>query len=179
MAQADKSKTKAAAEAPIDPGSIDPDELIGQAGSFEAYSPWMPVTQDMIDRFADATHDHQFIHVDPERANAETEYGGTIAHGFLTLSLLSAMAYAALPRVQGAAMGINYGFDKVRFLAPVRAGADIRAVFRLNSCERRRQGELLSGYDVTVEIKGEDTPALVAEWYGMAVLDEAAAEDGG
>jgi acyl dehydratase len=145
-------------------------EIIELAGKFEGYSPWITVDQDRIDRFADAIDDHQFIHIDPERAKAETPFGGTIAHGFLTLSLLSTMIYQTLPRAREAMMGINYGFDKIRFLAPVHAGAKIRGVFRLNECGLRKPGELLSKYDVTVEIEGSPTPALVAEWYGLAVL---------
>lgn len=145
-------------------------EITGLAGTFEGHSPWMEITQEMIDKFADVVFDHQFIHVDPERASAETPFGGTIAHGFLTLSLLSAMAYETLPRANEAVMGINYGFDKIRFLAPVPAGSRIRGLFRLSECEMRRENELLSKYNVTVEIEGSDTPALVAEWYGMAVL---------
>ena len=150
-------------------------EIIDLAGTFEAYSSWITVTQDMIDRYADVISDHQFIHVDPERAAKEAPYGGTIAHGFLTLSLLSTMAYEVLPRANEAVMGINYGFDKIRFLAPVPSGSRIRGVFRLSDCEIRREGELLSRYNVTVELEGSEKPALVAEWYGLAILGE----DGG
>lgn len=145
-------------------------EIKALAGSFEGVSPWIEVTQAMIDAFADATHDHQFIHVDPARAAAETPFGGTIAHGFLTLSLMSAMAYATLPRAREAAMGINYGFDKVRFLAPVRAGSRVRGRMKLAQCEERKPGELLSRYEVTVEIEGSDKPALAADWLGMTIL---------
>jgi acyl dehydratase len=145
-------------------------EIIELAGKFEGYSPWILVDQEQIDRFAEAIDDHQFIHVDPERARSETPFGGTIAHGFLTLSLLSTMIYQTLPRAREAVMGINYGFDKIRFLAPVPAGAKIRGVFRLNECDMRKPGELLSKYDVTVEIEGSQTPALVAEWYGLSFL---------
>lgn len=145
-------------------------EIAAAAGSFEGVSPWFEVTQVMIDAFADATHDHQFIHVDPERAAAETPFGGTIAHGFLSLSLMSAMAYAALPRAREAAMGLNYGFDKVRFLSPVRAGSRVRGRFRLAQVEQRKPGEMLSRYDATVEIEGSDKPALVAQWLGMSIL---------
>lgn len=145
-------------------------EIIARAGSFEAVSSWVHVTQDMIDRFAEATGDHQFIHVDPVRAAAQTPFGGTIAHGFLTLSLLSAMAYEVLPAPAEAAMGINYGFDRIRFLAPVPAGARVRARFQLVECGERKPGELLSRYNVTVEIEGSDAPALAADWLGLAVL---------
>ena len=148
---------------------VSADELPAMAGSFEGVSPWFEVTQERIDVFADATEDHQFIHVDPERA-AATPFGGTIAHGFLTLSMLSAMAYATLPRAREAVMGINYGFERIRFLAPVRAGARIRARMKLVSCEERKPGELLSRYEVTVEIEGSDKPALAAEWLGMSII---------
>lgn len=145
-------------------------ELKAMAGNFQATSSWVNVTQEMIDAFAEATADHQFIHVDPVRAKAETPFGGTIAHGFLTLSLLSAMAYEALPKPAEAVMGINYGFDKIRFLSPVPAGARVRAQFRLVECDERKPGEMLSRYAVTVEIEGADAPALVADWLGLAIL---------
>jgi acyl dehydratase len=145
-------------------------ELKASAGQIAATSSWYTITQDMIDRFADVISDHQFIHVDPARAKAETPFGGTIAHGFLTLSLLSAMAYEVLPTATEAVMGINYGFDKIRFLSPVPAGKRVRAHFRLLECGERKPGELLSRYDVTVEIEGSQNPALVANWLGLAVL---------
>ena len=107
------------------------DELKALAGQESGLSPWREVTQTMIDQFADATDDHQFIHCDPARAQAETPFGGTIAHGFLTLSLLSAFAFETAPRLQGADIGINYGFDQVRFVAPVKTGSRIRARFVL------------------------------------------------
>ncbi|MEC9344537.1 MAG: MaoC family dehydratase [Pseudomonadota bacterium] len=144
-------------------------ELMAQAGSLRAVSAWKEVTQEVIDTFANATGDHQFIHVDPARA-AETPFGGTIAHGFLTLSLLSSMAYDALPAAAEAVMGINYGFDKVRFLSPVPSGSRIRAHFALVECGERKPGELLSRYEVTVEIEGSDSPALAANWLGLAIL---------
>jgi acyl dehydratase len=153
-------------------------EIIGLTGVFQGISSWRAITQEMIDRFADITDDHQFIHVDPERATAETTFGGTIAHGFLVLSMLSAMAYETLPKAANAAMGINYGFDKIRFLAPVRVGSRIRGVFRLATCEMRRKNEMVAQYDVTIEIEDEEKPALVAEWYGMTVLATEARGDG-
>lgn len=146
------------------------EEIKALAGNFQAVSSWVTVTQEMIDTFARATDDHQFIHVDPVRAKAETPFGGTIAHGFLTLSLLSGLAYEVLPTTAEAVMGINYGFDKIRFLAPVPAGSRIRAQFRLVECEERKPGELLSRYGVEVEIEGVDTPALMADWLGLAIL---------
>ena len=127
-------------------------------------SRWFTVDQTMIDTFADATLDHQFIHTDPERARAETAFGGTIAHGFLTLSLLSAMNYDCVPKVREQTMGINFGFDKVRFMAPVKSGAKVRGRFVLKDA-RFRGAELLAiNYAVTVEIEGERKAALSAEW---------------
>ena len=145
-------------------------EFLAGAGSRVSASSWIAVTQAMIDGFADVTGDRQFIHIDPVRAAAETPFGGAIAHGFLTLSLLSVMAYEALPQPAERAMGINYGFDKVRFIAPVRAGARVRGVFRLAEAAERKPGELLARYEVTVEIEGGEKPALAAEWLTMAIL---------
>ncbi|MEZ5871997.1 MAG: MaoC family dehydratase [Nitratireductor sp.] len=145
-------------------------ELKAASGTLTGVSDWIEVTQAMIDQFADATHDHQFIHVDPARARSEAPFGGTIAHGFLSLSLLSALAMNALPPVKNAAMGINYGFDKVRFIAPVRSGSRIRGHFRLADFTERKPGEFMSRYEVSVEIEGSDKPALVADWLGLAFL---------
>jgi acyl dehydratase len=142
------------------------------AGTFEAVSSWVAVTQPMIDAFAELTGDRQFIHVDPVRAMAETPFGGTIAHGFLTLSLLSQMAYEVLPAPAEAVISINYGFDKLRFLSPVRSGSRIRARFKLLEFAERRPGEMLSRYDVTIEIEGHDKPALAAQWLGVVVLGQ-------
>lgn len=127
-------------------------------------SEWVTVDQAMIDKFADATGDHQFIHVDPERA-AQTPFGGTIAHGFLTLSLLPVLSERSdTPRVEGVRMGVNYGSDRLRFLAPVRAGKRVRAHFKLLEIEEKRPGQCQQTVEVTVEIEGEDKPALVTEW---------------
>jgi len=125
-------------------------------------SDWLLVDQAMVDRFASAIEDFQFIHVDPERAK-ETPFGGTIAHGFLTLSLLSAMAYQ-MPSIEGAVMGVNYGFNKIRFVSPVRSGARIRGRFTLAELTQIRPGEVQFMMQVTVEIEGQNKPVLVAEW---------------
>lgn len=130
-------------------------------------SSWHVVDQKRIDQFADVIEDHQFIHVDPERAARETAFGGTIAHGFLTLSLMSVMSYEVMPVIEGVTMGINYGCDKLRFLAPVRAGKRVRGRFTLTEATLRKPKELLSRTSVTVEIEGEDKPALAAEWLGL------------
>ncbi len=145
-------------------------ELASVAGSFEAVSGWIEISQEMIDAFAQITRDHQFIHVDPVRAKAETPYGGTIAHGFLTLSMLSAFAIDCLPVAAETAMSINYGFDKVRFLNPVRSGSRIRGRFKLLEYAARKAGEMQARYAVSVEIEGNDKPALAAEWLGVTIL---------
>ncbi len=133
-------------------------------------SPWLVVDQGCISRFADTTGDHQFIHVDPERAARETPFDGTVAHGFLTLSLLSCLgAEAGLVRLRGSRMMINYGLDRVRFLNPVRAGARIRGRFELLAADEKAANEFLLKHRATVEIENADKPALVAEWLSMAV----------
>jgi acyl dehydratase len=124
-------------------------------------SEWLLVDQDRIDRFAAATDDHQFIHVDPARA-AATPFGGTIAHGLLTLSLLPQFAYAILPVREGAQMSVNYGYDRIRFLAPVRSGKRVRARFEVAESVERVPRQWQTIYDVSVEIEGEAKPALVA-----------------
>ncbi|MGB0506129.1 MAG: MaoC family dehydratase [Pikeienuella sp.] len=140
--------------------------LRGKIGEEIGVTGWMDVSQDMINQFADVTSDHQFIHIDPDRAAKETPFGGAIAHGFLTLSLLSAMFYEAGPSVEGVAMGVNYGLDKVRFLSPVPAGARVRGRFTLASFDETKPGEVTYKHNVTVEIEGADKPALIAEWIG-------------
>ena len=147
-------------------------KLVDGGQPLEGVSPWLEVTQEMIDQFADATHDHQFIHVDAERAKAETPFGGTIAHGFLSLSLLSKFIVDCMPKVEEAVMGINYGFEKVRFLTPVPAGARLRGKFRLVECVQRKPSEYLSRYETTVEIENSEKPALVAEWLGLTITNE-------
>ena len=132
-------------------------------------SHWFVVDQERIDAFARVTEDEQFIHVDPEQASA-TPFGGTVAHGFLTLSLLSPMAYSTLPKVKGAAMGINYGFDRVRFLHPVRSGSRVRAHFLLTAGLKRSEREWQLVYDLTIEIDGQHKPALAATWLTMQVV---------
>ena len=142
------------------------EEIRSRVGEEVGVSDWIPVDQGRILAFADATEDHQFIHVDPDAA-AKTPFGGTIAHGFLTLSLLSRMAADAMLRPDGIRMGVNYGFEKVRFLAPVRAGKRVRGRFRLDRFEERSPGQFQFVHQVTVEIEGEDKPALIADWIGL------------
>lgn len=133
-------------------------------------SSWHLIDQPRIDSYADVTEDHQFIHVDPERARKETAFGTTIAHGFLTMSMMSVMSYEVMPAIAGTTMGVNYGFDKLRFISPVRSGKRVRGRFVLAEAKLRKAGELQSRTSVTVEIEGEDKPALVAEWLGLIYL---------
>ena len=144
-------------------------QLGERVGQEIGLSSWFLIDQKRIDAFADTTEDWQFIHIDPAAAKA-TPFGSTIAHGFLTLSMLSAIAYDALPKVSGLAMGVNYGFEKVRFVAPVRAGRRLRGRFRLTALTQRSALEYQSRKAVTVEIEGEDKPALVADWLSLYVL---------
>lgn len=130
-------------------------------------SSWHLIDQPRIDTYADVIEDHQFIHVDPERAKKETAFGTTIAHGFLTMSLMSIMSYEVMPVIAGTTMGVNYGFDKLRFISPVRSGKRVRGRFVLAEAKLRKPNELQSRTNVMVEIEGEDKPALVAEWLGL------------
>ena len=142
------------------------DEIRARIGQEVGVSSWLTVDQARIDAFADATEDRQFIHVDPESA-AQTPFGGTIAHGFLSLSLLSRMAVEATLLPDGLKMAVNYGFDRVRFLAPVRSGRRVRGRFTLDSVAEKAPGQYLMRHTVTVKIEGEDKPALTAEWLGL------------
>jgi acyl dehydratase len=130
-------------------------------------SSWHLVDQKRINLYADVIEDHQFIHIDPERAKKETPFGSTVAHGFLTMSLLSIMSYEVMPVIEGTTMGVNYGFDKLRFISPVKAGSRLRGRFVLAEAKLRKDKELQSRTNVTVEIEGEEKPALVADWLGL------------
>jgi acyl dehydratase len=142
------------------------DEIRARVGSEIGVSSWLTVDQARIDAFAEATDDRQFIHTDPAAA-AQTPFGGTIAHGFLTLSLLSRMAADAMLVPEGVKMAVNYGLDRMRFLAPVRSGKRVRGRFTLDSVEEKAPGQWLLRHTVTVEIEGEDKPALNAVWLGL------------
>jgi acyl dehydratase len=131
-------------------------------------SGWIMVDQARIDQFAQATEDHQFIHVDPQAA-AQSAFGGTIAHGFLSLSLLSRMGAEAMLLPEGMKVAVNYGLDRVRFLAPVRSGKRVRGRFRLDSIVEKAPGQWLLRHTVTVEIENEDKPALTAEWLTLLI----------
>jgi acyl dehydratase len=145
------------------------DEIRARVGQEVGVSSWLTVDQARIDAFADATEDHQFIHVDREAA-AAAGFGGTIAHGFLSLSLLSRMAAEAMFIPDGLKMAVNYGLDRVRFLAPVREGKRVRGRFTLDSIEEKAPGQWLMLHNVTVEIEGEEKPALTAVWLGLMFI---------
>lgn len=143
---------------------MNPQEIAAKVGEHFATSEWVEMSQERINQFADATGDHQFIHINEEAAKM-TPFGGTIAHGFLTLSLFPMlMAKSDCPRVEGVKMGVNYGGNKVRFLAPVRSGKRVRAHFKLLELEEKRPGQWQQTLEFSVEIEGEDKPALIAEW---------------
>lgn len=151
-------------------------EMRALIGREAGVSDWLAVTQDRIDAFADLCGDHQFIHVDPARA-AKTPMGGTVAHGFLTLSLLSYLAAGARPRIEGTVRAVNYGFDRVRFAAPVPAGARIRARFTLATLDESRPGEASLTWDVAVEVEGQEIsaggrPAIAARWLTRSYLEQ-------
>ena len=141
-------------------------DIKSRIGQEVGVSSWIEVDQARIDAFADATEDRQFIHVDPAAA-AQTPFGGTIAHGFLSLSLLSRMGAEATLVPEAVKMAINYGLDRVRFLAPVRSGKRVRGRFTLDSVEEKARGQLLMRHSVAVEIEGEEKPALNAQWLGL------------
>jgi len=148
--------------------TVKAESLVEYVGQSLGQSEWFQIDQDRINRFADATLDHQFIHVDPEKAK-HTPFGGTIAHGFLTLSLLpyfqSKMADMIIP--EGLKMGMNYGFDKIRFLAPVSVDSKVRCVATLKEMTEKKPGQFLFNVELSVEIEGEDKPALIADWLLM------------
>lgn len=149
---------------------INASQLQDYVGKEVGLTDWIVVDQERINQFADATGDYQYIHLDAERA-AQTPFGTTIAHGFLTLSLLSMLSgMGGGLKLENTVMGINYGLDKVRFLNPVKSGAKIRARFVLASAEEKKPGSFLLKHNVTVEIDGEEKPALIADWLGMTIV---------
>jgi acyl dehydratase len=145
------------------------DDYRAMVGSEVGVSDWILVDQAKIDAFAEVTGDHQFIHVNPELA-AQTPFGTTIAHGYLTLSLTSVMAYGVMPGIIGTKMGVNYGLNKVRFMAPVKSGRRVRGRFVLADVTQRPDGGMQTTTNVTVEIEGETKPALAAEWITLQYL---------
>jgi len=144
--------------------------LEAQIGQDVGLSNWITVDQPMIDQFAQTTRDDQWIHINPERAARDSPFGGTIAHGFLTLSLASRFAYDCFDMAPGQVMGINYGFNRLRFLSPVLADSRLRGRFVLTGVTQRNATDLLRETKLTIEIEGQDTPALVADWLGLAVF---------
>lgn len=139
------------------------DAARARVGQEVGLSEWVEVDQGVINGFADVTHDHNFIHVNPEAAR-KTPFGGTIAHGLLVLSLLPVMAEKAGLLIEGVKMSVNYGFDKVRMVAPVGSGKRVRGRFALGSLAERTPGQWMMTLNVTIEIEGEAKPAIVAEW---------------
>ena len=148
---------------------VTPEAAKALVGSDLGTSDWLLIDQAKVNAFADVTGDHQFIHVDPEAA-AKTPFGGPIAHGFLTLSLTAALQPANSIVLQGIKMGINYGCDKLRFLQPVRVGKRVRVRGKLLGIEDKGGGRYLLRNETTVEIEGEDKPALIAEWLTMVMV---------
>ena len=145
------------------PEAIPLDEYRNQVGMLLGVSDWIVIEQGIIDEFADVTRDWQFIHIDPVRAK-ETPFGGTIAHGLLTLSLVSAMSFTAVPAIAGAQMVINYGFNSIRFISPVLSGSRVRGSFTLKQFVERQPRQWQSTLDVRVDIENVLKPALIAEW---------------
>jgi acyl dehydratase len=143
------------------------EELKKRVGQELGVSEYREISQSAINQFADVTDDHQFIHVDLEKAK-ESPFGGTIAHGFLTISLLPAFAKEALPTIKDRVMGVNYGFDKLRLMSPVKSGAKVRGRFVLKSLESKTDKQHQLVHTVTVEIEGAEKPALVADWVTLA-----------
>jgi acyl dehydratase len=151
------------------PNFVKPADVAALVGKEVGVSDWVLMDQARIDGFAAVTEDNQFIHIDPEAA-AKTPFGGTVAHGFLTLSMLSRLAREAVIVLEGIKMGVNYGFEKVRFSAPVRSGKRIRGRFTLLSAQERLPGQWRFKYAARVEVEGEDKPALVAEWLTVQIV---------
>ena len=153
------------------------EDLKKQLGLELGVSRWFTIDQERIDKFADLTEDWQYIHIDPIAAK-NTSFNGTIAHGFLTVSLLSAMYYDAIPVIEGSELGVNYGFDKLRFLSPVKVGSKVRGRFELSDIREARPFEISTTWRVEVEIEDFEKPALIAQWIGRQYLAEGHSQDG-
>jgi acyl dehydratase len=145
---------------------LSPDAARALVGADLGTSDWFLIDQDMVNRFADLTNDHQFIHINPEMAK-QTPFGGTIVHGFFTLSMLAGLQPEGAIVLEGIKMGVNYGFEKIRFLEPVPVGSRIRARHKLKSIDDKGGGRFLLTSEVTVEIEGRQKPAIIADWLGM------------
>ncbi|GMN03430.1 MaoC family dehydratase [Erythrobacter sp. MTPC3] len=143
---------------------MNPQELAAKTGENIGTSEWIEMSQDKINMFAEATGDHQFIHVNEEAAKM-TPFGGTIAHGFMTLSMIPALGAASdMPKLDGIKMAVNYGGNKTRFIAPVRSGKRIRGHWKLTEMVEKRPGQWQQTCEITIEIEGEEKPALICEW---------------
>ena len=153
------------------------EDLKEKLGLEVGVSRWFTIDQARVDKFADLTEDWQYVHVDPDAAK-KTPFNGTIAHGFLTVSLLSAMYYDAVPMIEGSKLGVNYGFDKLRFLSPVKVGSKVRGRFELSDIREVRPFEISTTWRVEVEIEDFDKPALVAQWIGRQYLSKGHSQNG-
>jgi len=149
--------------------TISKDDIGDYIGEVLGQADWLLIDQERINSFAESTDDFQFIHVD-ENAVAKTPFGRTIAHGFLTLSLLTSLCSDLMLKIDGTVMTLNYGFDKVRFLSPVKAGSRVRAHAKLLKSVEKNPGQILAKHEITIGIEGENRPALVAEWLGMTIV---------
>jgi acyl dehydratase len=147
--------------------TVPKNEMTNAVGMKLGPSEWIELSQQRINAFADCTEDHQFIHVDEAKAK-ETPFGSTIAHGFLTLSLLAGLIEKIGLTPENTVMGMNYGFDKIRFLAPVKSGKRVRMVGEVLNVDQKDENRFLTTFGVSIEIEGEDTPALVAEFLLMS-----------
>ena len=146
------------------------DNFKSKIGTTIGQSEWININQNLINNFANLTMDNQFIHIDQERALKETPFGSTIAHGFLILSLSTKFFVDVVGEIEGEKMGINYGFNKLRFVSPVKSNDMIRGVFKLNEVERRNQNEILFTHNLTIEIKDVKKPAIVCEWLNLSIF---------
>jgi len=146
------------------------DAYLKMVGQEIGVSNWHTLDQKRIDQFAQVINDHQYIHVDPVRAK-DTTFGTTVAHGFLTMSMMSIFSYEVMPPIAGATMGVNYGLDKLRFISPVKSGSRVRGHFKLGEAYLRKPNELFSRSLVTVEIEGEAKPAIAADWIGLTYFE--------
>ena len=151
-------------------GLVPADTLKDYIGKDMGESDWLVVDQDRINQFADATLDHQFIHVDSEKATPL--FGSTIAHGFLILSLCTKFFVDVIGPIKNEKMGINYGFNKVRFVNPVKCNDKIRGVFKLKEASKRSQSEILFNHNLIIEIEGIEKPAIVCEWLNLSVIND-------
>ena len=151
-------------------GLVPAEKLVDYVGQEIGSSEWFEVDQDRINMFADATLDHQFIHIDAEKATPL--FGSTIAHGFLILSLCTKFFVDVIGPIKNEKMGINYGFNKVRFVNPVKCNDKIRGIFKLKEASKRSQSEILFNHNLNVEIEGIEKPAIVCEWLNLSVIND-------